>query len=128
MNKLTCYYAHTMLSYDSKIEKSDIKLLESLGFQVVNPSNPGIKEKLEEYTDLWGEDQVMNFFEELVREVNIFAFRGFPDGSIPSGIAKELNIARNLTIPIIELPCNLDKRMLTHSSTRTMLNELGFYK
>lgn len=36
--KLRCYYAHTMTSYGSTIEQQDVELLESLGFEVINPN------------------------------------------------------------------------------------------
>lgn len=37
-NKIRCYYAHTMTSYNSTIEKQDIELLKKLGFEVENPN------------------------------------------------------------------------------------------
>lgn len=125
---MKCYYAHTMISYDSTIEQRDIELLEEIGFKVINPNSPKIKKECKEFIEKYGNSRVMEFFEEIVKECDVVAFRGLPDGSILSGISAELKAALQDNIPIIELPCNLSNRMQTYPQTKEFLIELGFYK
>lgn len=128
MKKLKCYYAHTMLSYGSTQEEMDIKLLESLEFEVINPNTPEIKSKLEQFIMEHGKRRIMDFFTDIVTDCDLIAFRSLPSGEILSGIAAELTAASNNNIPIIELPCSLDKRMLQYPETRQLLTEIGYYK
>lgn len=128
MNKPLCYYAHTMLSYDSTIEQQDIQLLERLGFKVVNPNSKKIKEGLKVFLDRNTKDKTMDYFKEIVSECDLVAFRALPNGDILSGISAELQMALECNIPIIELPCSLNKRMQEYPETKQYLNEIGFYK
>ena len=112
---MKCYYAHPITSYGSDIEKQDIVLLESLGFDVLNPNQP-------EY-DIAYKEQGMTVFLELVDSCDMVAFRAFPDGSIPAGIAKEVFQAG--IKPVIELPTNLQPRVLNVEQTRAQLKFLG---
>lgn len=129
MKKLVCYYAHTMLSYNSTIEKQDIELLESLGFNVFNPNQPIYSKGCLEYSKKYGKDKVMEYFKTLIKEnCDLVAFRGNPGGSILSGISAELEAALELNLPIIEIPCSLKSRMMDYPSTKQYLTEIGFYK
>jgi len=128
MDKLKCYYAHTMLSYGSTIEEQDIKLLESLGFEVINPNSKEIAERCSKHIEECGKDRVMELFREIVLDCDIVAFRALPDGTILSGIASELINALDANIPILELPCSVRSRMIAYPETKQMLIELGHYK
>ena len=128
MKKLKCYYAHTMLSYGSTIEAQDIKTLEELGFEVVNPNTEEIKAGMEEYVFNYGKADVMNYFDIIVKTCDLIAFRSLPNGDILSGVASEINSAIFHNIPVIELPCSLEARMLLYPETKQFLIEVGHYK
>ena len=126
--KIKCYYAHSMLSYGSTIEKQDVDLLTKLGFEVINPNQPEIELAVQEYIIVFGRENCMNFFKPIIDQCDIVAFRGLPNGDILSGIGFEINYAKEIGLEVIELPCNLNKRMLDYSTTKQTLIELGFYK
>ena len=124
-----CYYAHTMLSYNSITEKKDIELLEKLRFKVIYPNTPIISQECEKYSNLHGKDKVMQYFRDYIREnCDMVAFRGNPNGSILSGVSQELEEALKIGLPIIELPCSLKSRMMDYPKTKEYLNDIGFYK
>lgn len=128
MHKLKCYYAHTMISYDSTIEQYDIKMLENLNFEVINPFDWVIYNGCREYVKQHGNENVMDYFKDIIDKCDLVAFRALPDGQILSGIAAEVSHARSRQLPIIELPCSLTDRMLDYPKTKEFLTELGFYK
>lgn len=128
MKKLKCYYAHTMLSYGSTIEARDIETLETLGFEVVNPNTPEIAGEVAVYVSQHGPSRVMEFFDQIVKQCDLLAFRSVPNGDILSGIASEINSAIFYNIPVIELPCSLEARMLDYPKTKQFLIEVGHYK
>lgn len=129
MSKLRCYYAHCMLSYNSTVEKQDIELLEKLGFKVSNPNQEKYSKGCKEYAIIHGNDKVMDYFKEIISyECDIVAFRSLPDGSIPSGVAIEVQHAISIGYPVIEIPCSINKRCQDYSETKQYLTEIGFYK
>jgi len=128
MKKLKCYYAHTMASYGSTIEEQDIETLEKLGFEVENPSQYKHQKGCFDYASVHGKDKVMDYFGEIIDDCNLVAFRGNPNGGILSGVGYEVNYAKEISIPVIELPCNLTDRMMDYPKTKEYLTELGFYK
>lgn len=128
MKKLKCYYAHTMISYGSTQEEMDVNLLESLGFEVINPNTPQIQIKLEQFIIYHGKRRVMDFFTDIVSDCDLLAFRALPNSEILSGVAVEIMYARDNNMPIIELPCSLDSRMLNYPETKQFLIEIGHYK
>jgi len=129
MEKLKCYYAHTMTSYGSTIEKIDVELLEKLGFEVVNPNQPSFQTGCEAYAKKYGWDKVMDYFKKVIsEECDMVAFRSLPNGQILSGVAAEVDHAVTIGLPVIELPCSLKKRMLDYPETKQYLIELGHYK
>lgn len=113
--KLKCYYAHCLAIYNTLQEQRDVKLLESLGFKVVNPNQPKYQEKYK--------TQGMFFFKKLVQSCDIIAFRSLPSGEIPAGVAAEID--NGLSIPVIELPSGISRRTLTVNQTREYLREIG---
>lgn len=123
-----CYYAHTMLSYGSTIEEQDVKTLEDLGFEVINPNQESIQGDIDDYIEKNGRENVMSFFEGIIDKCDLVAFRANPDGNILSGIAYELKHALKTNKPIIELPCSLEQRMWDYPRTKKYLIEIGHYK
>jgi hypothetical protein len=114
---MKCYYAHSMGIYNSEQEKRDIRLLEFLGFFVINPNNPEAQ--------AGAEREGMRFFERYADECNLIAFRAHADGSIPAGVAEEIEFFRKRCKPVIELPSNIMRRTLDIPSTRLWLEEVG---
>jgi len=112
------YYAHPISIYDTAQEKRDITLLEQMGFEILNPNTP-------EY-DASYKKGGMDIFKEAVENCDMLAFRAFPDGSIPAGIAKEIEFAKAKQIAIFELPSRIAKRTLSVESTREYLSEVGY--
>ena len=129
MTKLKCYYAHTMTSYNSTIEKQDIELLELIGFEVINPNQEKYQEGCKKYAEKYGWDKVMDYFKKIIKDdCNIVAFRSLPNGQILSGVSTEVKYAKTIGYPVIELPCSLEKRYMKYSETKQYLTELGHYK
>ena len=128
MKKLKCYYAHTMTSYGSTIEEQDLELLKKLGFEIINPNTDKISKGVDKYIDFHGANKVMGYFEKIVAECDVIAFRSIPGGRLLSGVSAEVQIALELHMPIIELPCSLQTRMMDYPETKQYLIELGHYK
>ena len=126
--RVKCYYAHPMYTYNSAIEQSDIELLLSLGMNPFNPNCIEVQQGLKNYIELYGVKDTMEYFTDLVAECDAIAFRALPDGRLLSGVATEVQFAKKLGMPIIELPRLLEKRMMDYPETKEYLTELGFYK
>jgi hypothetical protein len=112
------YYAHPLTLYGSKQEGRDMLTLLSLGFTVCNPNDP-----VHEAAYKKDGEKGMAYFASVVRTCDALAFRGLPDGSVPSGVAKEIQWAEDK--PIIELPGRVLRRTLTVALTREALREGG---
>lgn len=126
--KKKVYYAHSMGIYNTKQEERDIKLLEDLGYEVINPNNKEVSDLFKKYIDEEKrsyEDAFDIVFGYLVRESDILAFRAQLDGFIGAGVAKEIEIAEVNSKPIIELPSAIYKRVATPEQTRAYLKEIG---
>lgn len=152
------YYAHCMLIYNTPQELRDIEFLAKAGFEVFNPNQQIIQDEvinikncttcakredwmLHQYKDeygylssitnkRYGQQDCMNFFGDLIKTCDAFAFRPLPNGQIPSGVAFELEVALKKGLPIIELPSDYikkdyEKRTLNHGETIVWLSELG---
>lgn len=131
-----CYYAHSMALYDTEQEKRDVALLESLGFEVINPNSKAIQEVVESIQkqgtlDLKTNDEIghliMEMFKEVVKQCQVVAFRSFVDFKIGAGVMTEILTAELASIPVIELPNLLLKeaRGVSVNLTRTYLQQLG---
>ena len=117
------YYAHPMNTYGSAIEKEDIETLAKLGFTVLNPSDEYFQNSFLKYKQE-NPNNYFQYFSDLVSTCQALAFRAFPGNLIGAGIAAEIKIAEKLGLPIVQLPCQMN-RILTISETRTLLKEIG---
>jgi hypothetical protein len=117
MYPVRVYYAHCKAIYYSPQEVRDIKTLQSLGFEVINPSD-GIWDKP------WKE-KGMEFKYEIVGMAQALAFRALPDGSIPAGVYAEIMVAKDMDMPIFELPSSILRRGIDLEQTREYLREVG---
>jgi hypothetical protein len=98
-----------MILYGSQIEYDDIRMLEDLGFGIVNPNSPGNEEK-------YLEKRAFGFFLDMVRSCDVLAFRSLL-GNITTGVGKEIEYAIEHKIPVIELPYITKNRFLTQGET-----------
>jgi hypothetical protein len=142
------YYAHCMAIYNTPQENRDVAVLEEIFGRhntVVNPNHPEVNLECTQLRNAWNEnrlevdvpgypggtyntasDAVMDrIFKPMVKECDALAFRGLPDGTIPSGVAQEIIWAREAGLPVIELPSAIDRRTLTLQQTRDYLAEIG---
>lgn len=115
--KKKVYYAHPISTYGTPVEQRDIDVLKCLGFEVVNPNTPDM--------DAAYRAHGMGVFKALVVSCDLLAFRAFPDGSIPAGVAQEIGIMQTENRPVIELPCGIVARTLNVEATRETLRDLG---
>ena len=111
------YYAHPLSLYGTPIEKRDVTMLVSMGFDVINPNCQTFEEGYKR--------EGMEYFRKFVEKANVLAFRAFPDGSIPAGIAQEIQMAEAAKIPVFELPCGIKRRALSVEATREYLQDVG---
>jgi hypothetical protein len=107
--KQRVYYAHGMLHYDSELEQEDVKMLKTMGFEVENPNHIDNEREYIRTKDF-------NVFLNLVKSCNILAFRSVA-GKITAGVGKEIQFAKELGMPVIELPTLLSDRFLTIEET-----------
>lgn len=110
------YYARPMSIYNTPEEFRDLEMLRTMGYTSV------------EFTDLMQErakTEGMKPFEEKVVEADLLAFRAFPDGRIGAGVAREIAVAEDAGIPIIELPQLPSWRVLSLEDTRWYLRATG---
>lgn len=124
---MRCYYAHCLALYDTPQERRDVELLTALGFEVDNPNQPTIQKRCDEWKRRGrdGNQLLTGIFKPRVRRAGVVAFRALPDGSIPAGVAKELEFARAAGVPVIELPSAVRRRTLSLDATREYLKEVG---
>lgn len=115
----TAYYARPISIDGTPQFDRDIKLIEMIGF-VPTPSPEDKIEILKQYKIVG-----MEAFRESVETSDILIFRAFPDGSIGTGVYKEIKWALDKNIPIIEIPRQIERRKLSVDDTRSMLEELG---
>ena len=114
------YYAHCMAIYGTPQEARDIATLEALGLTVVNPNTPEC--------DAGYIAQGMDYFKRFVTECDAIAFRAVPDGRIPAGIWREIQMFREspgVSKPVIELPSSIWERGMSPDATREYLKEIG---
>ena len=129
-SKKKVYYAHFMGIYNTPQEERDIKTLESLGLEVLNPNTPKTQNECDiAFKNAKTNKQYHKAFSEIfftkVAKCEVFAFRPLPDGRIPGGVFKELQEAQRLNKIIIELPCGTYSRGMGKEDTREYLKDIG---
>lgn len=119
------YYAHCQAIYGTPQEQRDVKTLEELGFEVVNPGLPEHSEACQEWATQHTSNNKMGYFLEMVDDCDVLAFRALPDGAIPMGVAAEIERAKFHGKPVFELPSGILRREITLAQTREYLYEIG---
>ncbi len=117
------YYARCQTIYGSMQELRDIELIAELDSHVLpfdaEVSAAVVKAKA-------SSDSVMDtVFQPLVEKCDILFFRALPDGKIPAGVAREIGFARELGLPVLELPSGVLYRTMTVAETQEYLRESG---
>ena len=115
------YYAHSMHLYNTPQEKRDIELLESLGFEVLNPNSKEVDEGVQQYKITHGEENCMDYFIDLVDSCEALAFRAHIDGKIPSGVGYEIKLMNSLGRPVFELPSLYNSKFMEVGETKQYL-------
>lgn len=113
------YYAHFMGIYNTPQEARDVETIQKL-FPQAEVFNPNCEASEDGY-----KISGMKYFEDIVKNCDILAFRGLPMGKIPAGVFKEIECAISNGIPVVELPCFTDRKMQI-DDTRSYLKEIGF--
>jgi len=111
------YYAHAVSIYNTPTEERDISVLESLGFEVLNPNSKKFDQKYEAGG--------INAFRDFVLSCDLVAFRSLPDGRITSGAHQEVAWMIEAGKPVIELPSNFLARGMSVEESRLYLKECG---
>ena len=114
---MRAYYAHARTIYDRPQEKRDLKTIEGLGLEPVNPNHPD--------SQAGYDAEGMEYFVRMVQECDVLVFRAFPDGKIPAGVLAEIETADLAGMPVIELPTYPKARGLNVDDTRARLREGG---
>ncbi len=104
------YYAHPIGLYGTLMEAKDLAYLKCMGFDVINPATLEYNGDMQKYIDI-------------VKTCGAVFFRSFNDDKIGSGVALELETAREMNLPIFEIPYRyrLSARYLTRNETRARL-------
>jgi nucleoside 2-deoxyribosyltransferase len=125
MSKQVVYYAHSVHLYNTDQEKRDICLLENLGFEVYNPNQPHIQKMCEDLKAQGLGADIMKWFEELIDNCDVLAFRAHIDGKIPSGVGYEIKYAQSKGKEVFEIPTLLKSRFLDYEDTKEYLKLFG---
>lgn len=94
------YLAHPITDYGTPRQAEAIAALEARGFQVVNPDAPEHEAGYRQ--------QGMAYFTNLVEACGALAFLRFPGGSIGAGVAKEIQAALGLRLPVYDMDRGFD--------------------
>ena len=117
------YYARCQTIYGSMQECRDIELIAELDSHVL-PFDAEVSEAVAKAKE--SGDSVMDVvFQPLVEKCDLLFFRALPDGRIPAGVVKEIQFARELNLPVLELPSGIIRRTMTVTETREYLRESG---
>lgn len=114
---MKAYYAHCIAIYDTAQEDRDLTTIRQLGYEPVNPNCPECAEGYKK--------EGMAFFKKFVDECYVIVFRALPDGAIPAGVASEIEYFVRVGKPVIELPSQMSRRVLSIEQTREYLQEVG---
>jgi hypothetical protein len=113
------YYARPISIDGSPQHERDLALIWDLGFEPYPVGDTKAK-ALEQYKVVG-----MDAFRPYVEACSALVFRAFPDGSVGTGVAKEIEWAHLTGIPVVEIPRQIERRTLTVKQTKDMLAELG---
>lgn len=111
------YFARPIHLYKTAQDGRDLETLKALGFTVVNPDKAALQAKYQQ--------EGMSVFLQAIEDCEALAYRSFPDLKISAGVAKEIAKAKDMGIPVIELPTLTQGRVLSVEDTRAYLHYIG---
>ena len=111
------YYARPMSLYGTIQETRDQEAIRLMGYEPIEIN----KEEIQRQAKAAG----MATFEPMVKSADALFFRAFIDGQIGAGVAKEIQWAKDIGIPVAELPNRIVGRTLSVDETREYLHDLG---
>lgn len=122
-DKKRCYFSRPRPFYKTSQDKKDIELLESMGYEVIDPAvrSLAISSPPEEVAIIGR----MAKYKFLVKGCDVLAFRSFPDLKIGAGVLKEIVWAEESDIPVFELPTDTGGRALSVEETRKYISKMG---
>jgi nucleoside 2-deoxyribosyltransferase len=112
------YYAHPITMYDTWDEQHEVKMLELMGFEVLNPN-------CDELDKAYNANKDFEVFLKAIESCDAVFYSAMEDGMISSGVVKEIVFAFELGMPVFEIPRNCQARYLTKEQTRERLVEAG---
>jgi histidyl-tRNA synthetase len=94
-----------MKDYHTKTEALHVKLLEQMGFEVINPSGPIFDAEVKRMKrDGKTSTQIMNYFIEVVEECDHLAFSTTKKNTVSAGVAEEIKAMKKKGGTVIQLP------------------------
>ena len=111
------YFARPISNYKTLQDQRDIELIQSLGFELLNPDKEEFAEKYK--------TEGMSAFYNAISQCDGVIFRSFVDGNISAGVYGEICYAVENNKFVLELPTISSKRVLCVDDTRTYLKLLG---
>jgi hypothetical protein len=89
------YFAHPITIYDTEKERRCIALIKENGHSVENPN--------QRHHHLAYKLRGMKHFDEVVESCDGVAFLRFSDGMISAGVAREIQTALRMGLPVFEI-------------------------
>ncbi|MEL7124155.1 MAG: DUF4406 domain-containing protein [Bacteroidota bacterium] len=111
------YFARPIHLYKTAQDSRDLETLKALGLAIVNPDKEALQAAYQK--------EGMSVFLQAIEDCDALAYRSFPDLKISAGVAKEIAKAKELGLPVIELPTLTQSRVLSVDDTRAYLHFIG---
>jgi hypothetical protein len=113
-----------MKDYHTKTEALHIKLLENMGFTVINPSGPRYEKKVKNLkAEGKTSSEIMDYFVEVVKNCDHLAFSTTKDGKVSAGVMKEIETMKEEGGSIVQLPDLNSLESMNISDTRKHIRE-----
>ena len=112
------YYAHFIGIYNTKQEEKDLETIKSIfpNDEIINTNSQD--------NELLYKTIGMDLFFKLIEQCDMLIFRGMINGKITAGVYSEINFAKTLKLPILELPSYVNRGMSVNDTRQTLI-ELG---
>jgi hypothetical protein len=102
---LKVYYAHNVVFYGTAEEDADRDTMGKFGMNVVDPSWPGIQEKVKLMRqDGVSEAEIAEYFLRIVDECQGVVFRAMKDGTTPKDVQAAIDRAKSAGKPVLQIP------------------------
>ena len=116
------YYARAVHLHGTGQEGRDLKALRALGYQVVDRGG-SVEGRVQPIAVDINPAQMAR----TMNQCQVLMFRAFPDGSIPAGVANEIQCAMTHEVPVLEFPVRMGSRFLDMHATNAFLSQSGYF-